>query len=739
MIGRVKAWLVQRFGRQFGEVTPAQLRALAVAALRGAATAMANVEHPAAPLLRQAFSLAQNRGLGLPNGAPEMHLFRNEQPMKAHPDYATAKAGDLHAAVRMVSDLVKPDFTAAAAKVFGSDVEYVAVAAQELSGRNKNPTVLAAYLAGKTGATVARNIAQANRAYHTGASAMERLAHRAAFGGLVEPGKRYVLVDDVTVMGSTLADLANFIRANGGEVAGSVVLVNQSRSGVLAATASHVRDIKKRFGHGTIENLIGIAPAGLTGPETEYIRNFRNADALRVRLAAAGNERGERLRLKGVQGSTADAQAGLKDNRGEITTDGRAYSIAARRRMSSKIGQYIDAIARGKENKGLFVAGETPDVLSALGLSGDHLTITPDVVWKAIDKHGLTPADIKAAIADAYNPLMVFRHDTGSLNSVGRTFDHHGRPMVLSASVWAAPSKKIVVTDIRTIHGKDGTGFIAKWIDEGKLKYWDKSGTGVWLSSTQANSGRITTQGYVVRLPVPPKKGILQPADVFKPVQEDTPPEGSKYSLNIPTEAVTDWAKGKSTDLTPALLATVPLNYFSELKRPNMLAVDRYLKIKRDMDTYRGNKNEAMVQTAEDWRKFAATDRKGADRLAAVMHEATIAGFDPENTTAEPGNREQQRLSDEWGQLPRVAKELYRRVRHAYSAMQDEIEQIILTNIDKAHRISEHKAEQAYQQALDKAKRDPTITEAERRDQIELWRPSARPSARAATGLTVRA
>ncbi len=138
-------------------------------------------------------------------------------------------------------------------------------------------------------------------------------------------------------------------------------------------------------------------------------------------------------------------------------------------------------------------------------------------------------------------------------------------------------------------------------------------------------------------------------------VQEDTPPAGSRYSLNIPTEAVIDWAKGKGTDLKPALLGTVPLNYFSELKRPNMLAVDRHLKIKRDMDTYRGNKNEAMVRTAEYWRKFAATNRKGADRLAAVMHQATSAGFDPENTTAEPGNHEQQRLSDEWGQLPRVA------------------------------------------------------------------------------------
>jgi orotate phosphoribosyltransferase len=59
---------------------------------------------------------------------------------------------------------------------------------------------------------------------------MERIANRAVFDGEVTPGGRYVLVDDVTVMGSTLADLANHIQRNGGDVIGAVVLVNAARS-----------------------------------------------------------------------------------------------------------------------------------------------------------------------------------------------------------------------------------------------------------------------------------------------------------------------------------------------------------------------------------------------------------------------------------------------------------------------------------------------------------------------------
>ncbi|MBU2856340.1 phosphoribosyltransferase [Acidithiobacillus ferrooxidans] len=60
------------------------------------------------------------------------------------------------------------------------------------------------------------DIVQSNRAYHTGAKPMERLLARAEFAGEVQPGKRYVLVDDVTTMGSTLADLASYIQAQGG-------------------------------------------------------------------------------------------------------------------------------------------------------------------------------------------------------------------------------------------------------------------------------------------------------------------------------------------------------------------------------------------------------------------------------------------------------------------------------------------------------------------------------------------
>jgi hypothetical protein len=47
---------------------------------------------------------------------------------------------------------------------------------------------------------------------------MERLALRPEFEGAVQTGGRYVLVDDVTSLGGTIAELAHYIQRNGGIV-----------------------------------------------------------------------------------------------------------------------------------------------------------------------------------------------------------------------------------------------------------------------------------------------------------------------------------------------------------------------------------------------------------------------------------------------------------------------------------------------------------------------------------------
>lgn len=239
------------------------------------------------------------RAQGIPAEAGELlSLFRSDAGLKAHPGYRNAKGGDPRAAVALVGDLAEP--LLAHVRKFGQDVIYVAPHAIEATGENAIPQTLAAYLAEMTGAPDDTSIVQRNKVYHTGADAMQRLIAPSEFVGDVVRGARYVLVDDVSTMGGTLADLAGYLRAHGGEIAGAVVLANASRSGTIQPSRHVLQKLERRFPH-EISRLFGIAPGALTAEEARYLIGFRDADELRNRASAAKQARIERLRAKGIQ------------------------------------------------------------------------------------------------------------------------------------------------------------------------------------------------------------------------------------------------------------------------------------------------------------------------------------------------------------------------------------------------------------------------------------------------------
>lgn len=72
---------------------------------------------------------------------------------------------------------------------------------------------------------------------------------RPEFDGDVLQGKRYVLVDDVTNLGGTLAELANYIQSKGGIVHGVFVLVNAGRSKSLSPDKQTLKTLEARYGH----------------------------------------------------------------------------------------------------------------------------------------------------------------------------------------------------------------------------------------------------------------------------------------------------------------------------------------------------------------------------------------------------------------------------------------------------------------------------------------------------------
>ena len=242
------------------------------------------------------------RARAIPVAAGEMlSSYKDDKAIKAHPDYKAAKAGDPDAAARLVAETVDPTTIDAARPRFGAGAIYAPVVAEEATGHNAIPHALADYYARKTGGSVSVDINQINRAFHTGAGPMERLANPAHFEGDVVPGGgRYVIVDDVSVMGSTLASMADHVQRSGGDVAGVVTLANASRTGVLRPSKAHIADIERRYGN-DVRDLFDTEPAALTADEAQYIRNFRDADTLRTAASAAEGKRNTRIGAKGIR------------------------------------------------------------------------------------------------------------------------------------------------------------------------------------------------------------------------------------------------------------------------------------------------------------------------------------------------------------------------------------------------------------------------------------------------------
>jgi len=265
------------------------------------------------------------RSRGFPPQVAPMFLFRADASLKAHAAYKQAKAGDKNAALELVLDLAVA-WLYEHRERFAPGLVFVAPHAQEATGDNAIPQTLAAVCAEISGGVVDTEIVQSDRVYHTGADPMERMAMRAEFEGRVVAGARYVLVDDVTNLGGTLAELCNFIAAHGGVIEDVLVLVNAGRNPALVPGKKFVRLIKERFDDEFTE-VFGIEPEALTANEAEYLVGFRSIDAIRNRLAAAEQEIDRRLRSKGIvraaeaTPSGAHADQGLTPSKPESGAD----------------------------------------------------------------------------------------------------------------------------------------------------------------------------------------------------------------------------------------------------------------------------------------------------------------------------------------------------------------------------------------------------------------------------------
>lgn len=228
------------------------------------------------------------------NGFPRIVVAADESTVKRHPEYESAKTGDVPAAKRLAAELSGPEVLQAVRALVGvRKPAMVPVHALENQGYNRIPAAFAELLAQRLNLGVEIGIIQANVVNHTGASGWERMVRPALFDGSVVPETDYVLVDDFVGQGGTLANLRGYMVVGGARVLGAVTLTGRADSATLALQPDTLAALRDKHGE-QIETwwqgIFGYRFDCLTESEARYLLRAENADTIRARILAAGSE-----------------------------------------------------------------------------------------------------------------------------------------------------------------------------------------------------------------------------------------------------------------------------------------------------------------------------------------------------------------------------------------------------------------------------------------------------------------
>lgn len=171
-----------------------------------------------------------------PDDFPSVVIHTEVTTRDAVPEYKAAKSGDADAALTLAILLASNQAIARLREVVGSgQITLVPVVADETTGFNAIPDALAQVIGRELNAPIASGgIVQTNKVGHTRAPSFQRLVTPAQFDGPVEPGTRYLLVDDHVGLGGTLANLRGYIEARGGEVIAMTTLTESRNARTIS-------------------------------------------------------------------------------------------------------------------------------------------------------------------------------------------------------------------------------------------------------------------------------------------------------------------------------------------------------------------------------------------------------------------------------------------------------------------------------------------------------------------------
>lgn len=306
-----------------------------------------------------------------------------------HSDYASAKTGDMVAAMRLARDLVTDEYVEKIRSQIGDGNPIIAPvrSAEKGGAANAIPQAAARVLGAKLGLRVDQGgIRQQEHVGRSGADGFHRLASQPTFTGSVEP-ENYLIIDDTLAQGGTLAQLKEYIEDNGGRVVLASALTGKQYSAKIALNDDLLNSLQDRYG--AIEPwwraAFGYGFAGLTQSEARYILNSGlSPDALRERIIEAGVPRDGRYRRQADSGRLSGLSPASSVS--DLETTLRKPLAALRKTFPVNVVQSADE-----------VPGNHPDDIRGVWMDGE--------IWLIADN--IDPNEAKAVLAHEQNHLGV--------------------------------------------------------------------------------------------------------------------------------------------------------------------------------------------------------------------------------------------------------------------------------------------------------------------------------------------
>ena len=215
-----------------------------------------------------------------------------------HPGYFRAKKRrDVMAALAICDDLAQEgQLEAIYDTCFERDADLPPLVVAPSLALEETQNVLALtyaqWLAKEMGWEVEKGIFRANTASRDFiVNPWYRLAHDPTYYGAVQPGRRYVIADDVSTMGGTLTSLRGFIESQGATVICMTALASKTGDNVQISLAERtLRELTMALSGrlaAACNVELGYAVNCLTEQEGRFLLRCPSVDALRAGIAGA--------------------------------------------------------------------------------------------------------------------------------------------------------------------------------------------------------------------------------------------------------------------------------------------------------------------------------------------------------------------------------------------------------------------------------------------------------------------